>query len=224
MNQMNQTYPFELLPLPYKENSLCPNISAETIFYHYCKHLKTYVDNLNKVLEPYPMYHSWTLEALVTYYYLLPQNLQVPVRNNAGGVYNHNLYFSSLKPVHDNYTALQEKPKGTYAYSDLSSDEFFLLFHQTFDSYEKFKDEFKKKSIGVFGSGYAWLVLNMKNELMIVTTPNQDCPLTQGLKPLLNIDVWEHAYYLDYQNRRNDYIDQWFELINWVEVANRIHC
>ena len=221
MNQIHQTYPFQLLPLPYKEDSLCPNISAVTLSFHHGKHLKTYVNNLNKVLEPYPMYHTWTLEALVTYYYLLPQELQIPVRNNAGGVYNHDFYFSSLKPI----TCLEDKHQNYNTNStmeEFSPDEFFLLFRQSFQSYEQFKEKFKQSALSVFGSGYAWLVLNMKNELVIMTTPNQDCPLAQSLIPLLNIDVWEHAYYLDYQNRRNDFIDQWFELVNWTVVANRM--
>lgn len=221
MNQMHQTYPFQLLPLPYPENGLEPNISQETLSFHHGKHLKTYVDNLNKIIEPYPMYHSWTLEALITYYYLLPQEIQIPVRNNAGGVYNHDLYFSNLKPLSGmRYECSDPSNTEDPQCHDNSPHEFYIRFRQTFHSYQEFKDQFKAKAMSVFGSGYAWLILNKQRELMIVTTANQDCPLTQGLKPLLTIDVWEHAYYLDYQNRRAEYIDKWFDLINWNEVAN----
>lgn len=221
MNQMHETYPFQLLPLPYPKNSLEPNISEETLSFHHDKHLRTYVDNLNKILEPYPMYQSWTLEALVTYYYLLPKELQTPVRNNAGGVYNHNLYFATLKPIVNNMvSSLDLSHNHVNCFHDTSPNEFYIRFRQTFHSYQEFKTHFKACALSVFGSGYAWLVANKNQELLIITTANQDTPLPQGFRPLLTIDVWEHAYYLVYQNRRADYIENWFDLINWIEVAN----
>ncbi len=220
MNQMHKTYPFQLLPLPYSKSSLSPNISEETLSFHHDKHLKNYVDTLNKILEPYPMYHSWTLEALVTYFYLLPHDIQIPIRNNAGGVYNHDLYFSTLKPLSNQLLNTLDLSHNTMNRRyDTSPNEFYIRFRQTFHSYQEFKALFKASALSVFGSGYAWLVVNNNQELLIVTTPNQNTPLIQGLRPLLTIDVWEHAYYLDYQNRRQEYIDQWFELINWDEVT-----
>lgn len=221
MNQIHQTYPFQLLPLPYPMDGLEPNISATTLSFHHQKHLKTYVNQLNKALEPYPLYQSWTLEALVTYYTLLPIELQTIVRNNAGGVFNHDLYFSTMKLNRSDKTgAFDSYSEQVLCNHDTAPNEFFIRFRQAFHSYHEFKTILKENAMKVFGSGYAWLVANKKKELLIITTVNQDTPLPQGYRPLLVIDVWEHAYYLDYQNRRDQYIETWFDLINWVEVAN----
>lgn len=221
MNQIHRTYPFQLLMLPYSLDGLEPNISQTTLSFHHQKHHKNYVEQLNKALEPYPTYQSWTLEALVTYYSLLPTELQTAVRNNAGGVYNHDFYFSTMKSNRSDkgkaFDSYSEQIQGNH---DTAPNEFFIRFRQTFHSYQDFKKIMKECALKVFGSGYAWLVANKKKELLIITTANQDTPLPLGYRPLLVIDVWEHAYYLDYQNRREDYVEQWFELINWVEVAN----
>jgi Fe-Mn family superoxide dismutase len=220
MNQINDSYPFQLLPLPYPYDGLAPNISQTTLSFHHQKHLKTYVDNLNKALKPYPMYQTWPLEALVTYYVLLPTNLQTTIRNNAGGVFNHDFYFSTMSSERmDRSTSFEDY----FEYVDRNYNspqyDFLTVFLQTFHSYQEFKTRMKSCALKRFGSGYAWLVANEAKELSIVTTANQDTPLVKGLHPLLTIDVWEHAYYLDYQNRREDYIEHWFDVINWVEVT-----
>ncbi len=211
MSQNNQTYPFPLLPLPYAHDALSPNISERTLCFHHEKHLKTYVDNLNKTLQDHPEYHTWNLEELIIHNNLLPSTIQTPVKNNAGGVYNHNLYFYSMKsprkpgptPEHNSY------------HLSAPENELVSLILRTFGNFFEFKAKLREAALKVFGSGYAWLVTNSRGELSIITTANQDTPLTLGLSPLLPIDVWEHAYYLDYQNRRSDYIDKWFDLINW---------
>ncbi|ABX40592.1 superoxide dismutase [Lachnoclostridium phytofermentans] len=209
MSQNNQTYPFPLLPLPYARDALSPNISEYTLYFHHEKHLKTYVDNLNKALKDYPEFQSWNLEELIVHNNLLPSAIQIPVQHNAGGVYNHNLYFYSMKsPSKPSMPPAQNT-------SQVTGNDFLNLINQTFGNFNEFKAKMKEAALQVFGSGYAWLVSNSRGELSIVTTANQDTPLTLGLIPLLPIDVWEHAYYLDYQNRRNDYIDEWFDLINW---------
>lgn len=198
---MNQHYPFALLPLPYPYDALTPYIDERTLHFHHDKHLATYVDNLNKALEPYPMYHDWTLEQLVTSYATLPMEIRTPVRNNAGGVYNHQLYFELMGPEHNT-------PHG----------EVLSLINKWFDTYDNFKDLFKKSALAVFGSGWTYLVRDKFGDLHIVNTPNQDTPLPNGYTPILVLDVWEHAYYLQYQNLRANYIDAWFNVINWNKV------
>lgn len=217
MSQNTQTYPFPLIPLPYAYDALTPYISEQTLCFHHDKHLKTYVDNLNKTLKDYPEFHTWNLEELIIHNNLLPAQIQTPVKNNAGGVYNHNLYFYSMKSP--------KKPSITPDYDPYSlanpESGFICLLLKTFGNYYEFKAKLKEAALKVFGSGYAWLVTNSKGDLSIVTTANQDTPLTLGFSPLLPIDVWEHAYYLDYQNRRGDYIDEWFQLVNWDFVQYR---
>ncbi|HCL01960.1 MAG TPA: superoxide dismutase [Lachnoclostridium phytofermentans] len=211
MSQNNQTYPFPLLPLPYARDALSPNISEYTLYFHHEKHLKTYVDNLNKALKNYPEFQAWNLEELIVHNNLLPSEIQTPVKHNAGGVYNHNLYFYSMKtPSKTSIMPVQNTNQ-----VNTPGNDFLNLINRSFGNFIEFKTKLKEAALQVFGSGYAWLVSNSRGELSIVTTANQDTPLTLGLIPLLPIDVWEHAYYLDYQNRRNDYIDKWFDLINW---------
>ena len=192
-------YKFELKPLPYDYNALEPYIDAETVEIHHNKHLKTYVDNLNKALEPHPNLWSWPLEKLIRHSYFLPFGLQKEVRNNAGGVYNHNFYFdimtadSTKQPIGELKTAIIK----------------------SFKNFENFKEELKMSGLNRFGSGYAWLVKDPLKNLRIFSTPNQDTPLILGFKPILLVDVWEHAYYLKYKNMRGSYLDNWFNLIDW---------
>lgn len=199
---MQNHYPFPLEPLPYAYDALEPTIDAQTVMIHHDRHLKSYVDNLNKTLEPYPMYHSWTLEMLLCNINALPEEIRIPVQRNAGGVYNHNFYFNGMSPHPSN-------PK----------NKLLDAINAAFGSYENFKAVFKKNALSVFGSGYSWLVMdkhaNRPNELRIINTANQDTPLPCTVCPVLVIDVWEHAYYLKYQNKRADYIDNWFQVINW---------
>ena len=196
-----QHYPFTLPDLPYPYNALEPYIDEDTMYFHHDKHFKSYIDGLNKALEPYPQYHTWTLEELLSRLSRLPKELQTSVRNQSGGVYNHDLYFDSLTPNSQNTPA-------------------FII--DIFGSEENWKTQMKTKSMNQFGSGFGWLVMDLKGMLQIISLPNQDNPLSIGLYPLLPLDVWEHAYYLQYQNLRGDYIDQWFHIINWNFITLRL--
>ena len=196
-----QTYPFELPPLPYAYDALEPYIDQETMHFHHDKHMKTYVDNLNKSLEPYPQYHHWTLERLLLQMDELPDSLKTSVRNNGGGVYNHDLYFTLMAPA-------GQQPLAEVA--------------EAFGGEEQWKAQIKAAALGQFGSGFAWLVSDGAGKLSIIALPNQDNPLSMGLYPILPLDVWEHAYYLKHQNLRGNYIDQWFHVINWEGVRERM--
>ena len=200
---MKQTYPFKLMPLPYDYDALEPYMDTETLHYHHDKHQKAYVDNLNALLKDYPEYHSWSLEEILTRLDEFPENLRQPVMNNAGGVYNHQLFFFFFHtPVNDN-------PMEPY-------------LMESFGSYEKFVESMSDHAMSQFGSGYAWLVINPEDQLEILNTPNQNNPLSNGNIPLLCIDVWEHAYYLKYRNLRKDYVTNWFHLINWEAVYSKM--
>lgn len=192
-------YRFELKPLPYDYDALEPYIDTETVQIHHNKHLKTYVDNLNVTLKQHPKLWNWPLEKLIKYSRFLPFGIQTAVRNNAGGVYNHNFYFDIMTP---NST---KEPVG----------ELKKAIIKTFGSFENFKEALKKSGLDRFGSGYAWLVSDQFKKLRILSTPNQDTPLILGFRPILLVDVWEHAYYLKYKNMRGNYLDNWFNLINW---------
>lgn len=194
-------YPFVNQPLPYAYDALEPYIDTKTMMLHHDKHLQTYINNLNKVLENKPLLQRLSLEELIQTIPHLPPEIQTQVRNNAGGVYNHRFYFDNLK------NPSQGKPEG------LSS----IAIDKTFGSFEQFQKALKEAALSVFGSGYGWLVCN-DGKLEIITTPNQNTPLEQGLCPLLNVDVWEHAYYLKHYNLRADYIDDLFQIINWQQV------
>ena len=196
---MQQTYPFELMPLPYSYDALEPYMDAETLHYHHDKHLKTYIDNLNKILKDYPQYHDWTLEDILKNLDEFPEDIRQTVMNNAGGVYNHQMFFEGMHaPVNEN--PMQK------------------LLADAFGSYEKFVESMMDHAMSQFGSGYAWLVINPDKQLEILNTPNQNNPMSNGNIPLLNVDVWEHAYYLKYKNLRKAYVTNWFHLIDWKAV------
>ena len=197
----NCHYPFQLEPLPYAENALASVIDAETLRLHHGAHLKTYVDNLNAALAPLTDFHQMSLEDLILNHGQLPPTAQMPVWNNAGGVYNHNLYFSLLA----------EKP-GT------PSKTFSDALNAAFGSMEGFKTAMKTAAMAQFGSGYSWLVLDA-GKLTVIKTANQDTPLPSKLKPLLLIDVWEHAYYLKYRNLRASYLDAFWQIVNWDKIS-----
>lgn len=201
---MIQHYPFEVLPLPYLYDSLEPNINMETMFFHHSKHLAAYVDNLNALLRPYPQFHEWTLERLLLENQELPEAIRTKVWNNVGGVYNHQLYFAGMSP---NPTQLLGKLKDA------------LLLD--FGTWESFYETFFQMAVELFGSGNLWLAADQRGKLVILPLPNQDTPLPQNLTPVLNLDVWEHAYYLEYQNLRAEYIHNWFRIINWTEAERR---
>ena len=201
---MNDCYEFENIPLPYAYNALEPYIDAKTMELHHDKHLQTYIDNLNSALKDYPRLQSFSLVQLIRSSGRLPQAVRTTIKNNAGGVYNHRFYFSGMSPVHT-------EPSGIIADDIL----------KTYGTVDEFKSDFKKAALSVFGSGYAWLAADGCGRLVIMTTPNQETPLTANLCPILNIDVWEHAYYLKYNNRRAEYIDSWFNLIDWDKANER---
>lgn len=206
---MNEHYKFINPPLPYGYDAMEPYIDAKTMELHHDKHLQTYVDNLNKVLEEYPEYQEMSLPELILGAGVLPEEIQMSVKDNAGGVFNHIFYFSNLK------NPSSEVPKGALAAYIISS----------FGSYEAFQKVFTDAALSVFGSGYVWLVTDGVGVLQVMTTANQDTPLTLGLCPILNIDVWEHAYYLKHHNKRVDYIKDWFQIINWEKVnQNLLNC
>lgn len=196
-------YPFQLKPLEYPYDALEPYIDKETMTLHHDKHLQAYVDNLNKALEKYPAYQGWSLERLLGNLGALPDSIRTAVRNNAGGVYNHNLFFSIMANKEN------KKPVGKLAEA----------IDERFGSYDKWKEAFASNAQSVFGSGWTWLLVSLRPEtfgqLEIVSTQNQDVPSLDRWLPILLIDVWEHAYYLKYQNRRPEYIENWFQVINW---------
>lgn len=199
---MGETYPFSLQPLPYAYDALEPYIDQETMHYHHDKHLKTYVENLNKALQPYPAFHSWHLEKILYNIYSFPAEIQTAIRNNAGGVFNHNLYFGLMRNNNSS-------PSG----------EFLEALQKKYGSLQNFYDKFKEAGSNQFGSGYAWLVLNRNGDLNIITTANQDTPLAMNLYPLLLVDVWEHAYYLKYKNERKTYLDAFMKVVDWNKVG-----
>ena len=198
-------YPYELRPLPYAYDALCPEIGEDTLHFHHDKHLKTYVDNLNKALEDCPDCQKTPLEDLLRTLDSLPEQKRTAIRNNGGGVYNHELYFDGMTPDKD------QRPAGALA----------AAMEKAFGSYEDWKTKMKEAALGQFGSGYAFLVCDGSGAVSILKTANQDSPLTQGLYPLLCCDVWEHAYYLNYQNLRAAYVDAWFKVVNWRFVQQR---
>jgi Fe-Mn family superoxide dismutase len=198
------TGPFTLAPLPYAFDALEPHIDARTMEIHHDKHHAAYVANLNKAMAEVPELRANSAEALLKAMVALPDKLKTAVRNNAGGHVNHTLFWQMMK-----------KNGGGEPTGDLGK-----AIEKKFGSFSAFKDELKKTALGVFGSGWAWLVWNGK-ELEIEPTPNQDSPLLLSRLPLLGIDVWEHAYYLKHQNRRADYIDAWWNVVNWDFVADR---
>lgn len=189
---------FELPALPYAYDALEPVIDADTMRFHHDKHHATYVANLNKALEAHPELFERSVEFLIAHLNHLPEDIKGAVRNNGGGTYNHTLFWEMMAP------------EGQTAFAGPVADK----IKETFGSYEEFKKQFAAVAAGRFGSGWAWLVAD-GDKLEILSTANQDNPLTEGKRPLLCLDVWEHAYYLKYQNRRVDYINEWFRIINW---------
>jgi Fe-Mn family superoxide dismutase len=194
-----------LPPLPYAFNALEPHIDARTMEIHHGKHHQAYVTNLNAALDKHPELHSKTVDELLAGINSVPEDIRTAVRNNGGGHANHTMFWEIMGPNGGG------APKGRIADAINSS----------FGSFDKFKEEFKKAAVGRFGSGWAWLIDN-GGKLAIESTANQDSPLMDKKKPVLGIDVWEHAYYLHYQNRRPDYVDAWWNVINWAAVDKRL--
>ncbi len=194
---------FELPKLPYAYDALEPHIDARTMEIHYSKHHATYVTNLNKTLEGNADLQKKSVEELLMNLNAVPEAIRTAVRNNGGGVANHSMFWKMMAPKAGG------EPKGDVA----------KAIDKAFSSFEAFKDQFTKAGLGRFGSGWAWLVADKAGGLKIVSSANQDSPLSDGQKPILALDVWEHAYYLKYQNRRADYIGAWWNVVNWDEVG-----
>ena len=194
----------ELPALPYSNNALEPHIDAQTMQIHHGKHHQTYVTNLNAALDKHPELHSKSLEDLVRSLNSVPEDIRTAVRNNGGGHWNHSMFWKLM--------ASNASGPPTGAVAD--------AINSSFGSFDKFKEQLQAAGLGRFGSGWAWLIDN-GGKLEITSTPNQDNPLMDGKKAILGVDVWEHAYYLKYQNRRADYLTAWWNVVNWAEV-NRL--
>ncbi|MDD6070575.1 MAG: superoxide dismutase [Clostridiales bacterium] len=197
-------YPFKVEPLPYEYDALEPYLCKEILHLHHDKHYAGYVLKLNEILKNYPNLQNMTLDELLIKTDELPNEAKTAIRNQAGGVYNHQLYFAGMNNVE----------------CEIPTDRLALAINSSFGSIEQFRAELTAAAVNQFGSGYAWLILS-NGKLEIIATPNQDTPLSLTVTPLLCIDVWEHAYYLQYQNRRADYVENWFNLINWDFVGSR---
>ncbi len=193
---------YTLPELPYSYNSLEPHIDALTMEIHHTKHHQAYVDNLNKALMDYPELQIKELHELLMNLEDIPEGIRTAVRNNGGGHLNHSMFWLLMSPDGGGL------PVGTIAQA----------ITKFFNSFQDFKAAFATAAKTNFGSGWTWLCVNKDGELVIVSTPNQDNPITQDLFPVLGLDTWEHAYYLHYQNKRADYIDAWWNLVNWEQV------
>jgi Fe-Mn family superoxide dismutase len=196
---------YTLPPLPYDFGALEPHIDAKTMEIHYTKHHQTYITNLNNALKDHADLQGKTIDDLIAHLDKVPEAIRTAVRNNGGGHANHSLFWQLMKPGGGG------EPSGALAQA-ITSDLGGLA---------TFKENFGKAGLGRFGSGWAWLIVGKDGKLAVTSTPNQDSPVMEGIKPLLGLDVWEHAYYLKYQNRRADYIAAWWNTVNWEEVARR---
>ncbi|MFT8917687.1 MAG: superoxide dismutase [Oenococcus sp.] len=197
---------FVLPELPYNYDALTPYIDERTMHLHHDMHHQTYVDKLNALLVDYPEFANWPIEKILTNLDKLPEKLRTPVRNQAGGHYNHSLFWKMLSPDFD-----QKIDAGLL---DRINKEWGNL--------QEFKNAFSSSAVAVFGSGWTWLVMKPDGKLQIVSTMNQDSPISVRLTPLLGIDLWEHAYYLKYENRRPEYIKAFWHVVNWAQVAENM--
>ncbi|MDR7870535.1 MAG: superoxide dismutase [Tissierellaceae bacterium] len=196
---------FKLPELDYAYDSLEPHIDKLTMEIHHTKHHQAYIDNLNKALEGHKEYQNIDILELISNLNSLPENIKTAVRNNGGGHLNHKIFWKTMSPNGGG------NPIG----------EVSKKIDEDLGGFDKFKEDFKKAALGRFGSGWAWLVVNESGKFEITSTANQDNPISEGKKPLLGIDVWEHAYYLKYQNKRADYIDSWFNVVDWNKVEEK---
>ena len=196
-------YPYKLPKLKYAFSALEPHIDTRTMSIHYEKHHGGYVAKLNAALENYPELHEKSLTELLMDLDAVPAEIRTAVRNNGGGHANHTMFWSIMSPKGS------RQPTGSLAEA----------MDATFGDFASFQAAFKKAALGRFGSGWAWLVVTPQGELSIMSTPNQDNPVSQGLIPIMGLDVWEHAYYLNYQNRRGDYIDAWWNVVDWDAIG-----
>jgi Fe-Mn family superoxide dismutase len=198
---------FELPKLSYSYDALEPYIDASTMELHHSKHHATYVAKLNEALAKAPEWQNKTIEELLTSLNSIPESIRTAVKNHGGGHYNHSLFWSILK-----LNGGQE-PQGELA----------KAIARDFGDFAKFREIFTQAAVGLFGSGWVWLVADAAGKLSVITTSNQESPISQGLKSLLTLDVWEHAYYLKFQNRRTEYAEAWWNAVNWEEVGARLN-
>jgi Fe-Mn family superoxide dismutase len=196
---------YELPPLPYAFDALEPHIDAQTMQIHHDRHHAAYINNANAALEGHPDLQAKDVLDLLRHLDTVPESIRTTLRNNAGGHANHSLFWTILGPGKGG------TPSGALAEG----------IRSTFGSFDAFKEQFAKAAAGRFGSGWAWLVVDRGGHLAITSTPNQDNPVMEGQTPILGLDVWEHSYYLKYQNRRPDYIAAFWNVVNWDEVARR---
>lgn len=196
---------FKLMDLPYPYDALEPHIDARTMEIHHTKHHQGYTNNLNAALDKYPELQNKSARELLENLDSLPEDIRTAVRNNGGGYKNHNIFWKVMSPNGGG------NPSGNLAEA----------INKAFGSFESFKETFSKAAATRFGSGWAWLCKKSDGSLVVTSTPNQDSPFSEGLLPLMGVDVWEHAYYLNYQNRRGDYIAAFWNVVNWEEVEHR---
>ena len=203
-NQLGSTMAYELAPLPYPKDALEPHIDAATMEIHHGKHHAAYVANLNKAVAGNASLEAKPVEELLANLNAVPDNIRTAVRNNGGGHWNHTFFWKLMRP------GAGGAPTGSLA-DDIKA---------VFGGFDAFKEKLEAAGLGRFGSGWAWLVVGRSGKLEIVSTPNQDNPIMDGSgRPVLGVDVWEHAYYLKYQNRRADYLKAWWNVVNWSEAA-----
>lgn len=198
---MEEHYPFTNEPLPYAYDALEPYIDERTMELHHSRHLQTYVDNLNEIVSRYPGLQRMSLKELILNVPFYPWDIQQPLLDNAGGVYNHKFFFAHMSPNGN------RRP----------SEELQRKIEKEYGSYEAFEQILKEYALSVFGSGYAWLVMDGRENLEMIITHNQDVPFQRNRKPLMGIDVWEHAYYLKHYNDRSSYVDDWLQVVNWLD-------
>jgi Fe-Mn family superoxide dismutase len=194
----------QLPPLPYAYDALEPHIDQQTMNIHHNKHHQGYVNNLNKALEGHPDLEAKSVEELLKDLAAVPESIRTAVRNNGGGHANHSLFWPCMSPDGGG------EPDGALA----------AAINTAFGSFDSFKEQFSQAAMTRFGSGWGWLCVS-GGKLVVLSTPNQDNPVSQGMTPILGLDVWEHAYYLKYQNRRAEYVAAWWSVVNWSEVATR---
>ncbi len=196
---------FQLSPLPYANDALEPHIDARTMSIHHDKHHAAYTNNLNAALEGHDKLAAKSIEEILGNLDAVPESIRTAVRNNGGGFANHNLFWETMGPNGGG------EPSGALA----------SAIDKAFGGFDAFKEKFSKAAATRFGSGWAWLYVDGNGDLAVGSTPNQDTPLMDGNTPVLGLDVWEHAYYLNYQNRRPDYVSAWWNVVNWDAVAAR---
>jgi superoxide dismutase, Fe-Mn family len=199
------SYPYTLPPLAYAYDALDPQIDEQTMHLHHDRHHQTYIDNANRTVEKYPELQTKSLVELMGRFDRLPAEIRKEIRSDGGGHLNHSLFWECLAPQGGG------EPQGKLAQT----------IKTTFDGFSQFKEQFSRAAISRSGSGWAWLCVTPESNLEIDSTANQDTPLARGYLPILALDVWEHAYYLKYHNKRSDYVTNWWQVVNWAKVEER---